>query len=45
MACKKLISDLNSWMDENGYADMDSLVGDSLKLFQMDADFTKKTAE
>lgn len=42
MACKKLISDLNSWMDENGYADMDSLVGDSLKLFQMDADFTKK---
>ena len=42
MACKKLISDLNRWMDENGYADMDSLVGDSLKLFQMDADFTKK---
>ena len=42
MACKKLISDLNRWMDENGYANMDSLVGDSLKLFQMDADFTKK---
>ena len=42
MACKKLINDLNRWMDENGYADMDSLVGDSLKLFQMDADFTKK---
>ena len=42
MAGTKLISDLNRWMDENGYADMDSLVGDSLKLFQMDADFTKK---
>ena len=42
MACKKLINDLYRWMDENGYADMDSLVGDSLKLFQMDADFTKK---
>ena len=29
-------------MDENGYPDMDSLVGDSLKLFQMDKDFTLK---
>ncbi len=39
-ACKKVISDLNRWMDENGYPDMDSLCGDALKLFNMDKEFT-----
>ena len=39
-ACKKVISDLNRFMDENGYKDMDSLCGDALKLFQMDKDLT-----
>lgn len=38
--CKKLIDQVSKWMDENGYKDMDSLVGDGLKLFQMDKDFT-----
>lgn len=40
--CKKLIEDLSRWMDANGYADMDSLVGDGLKLFNMDSAFTLK---
>ena len=39
-ACKKVISDLDRWMDKNGYKDMDSLCGDALKLFQMDQKFT-----
>lgn len=39
-ACKKVIADLNRFMDENDYKDMDSLCGDALKLFQMDKDFT-----
>ena len=41
MACKKLIDDLSKWMDDNGYADIDSLCGDALSLFQMDTEFTK----
>ena len=39
-ACKKVIADLERFMDKNGYRDMDSLCGDALKLFQMDKDFT-----
>ena len=35
-----MISDLDRWMDKNGYKDMDSLCGDALKLFQMDQKFT-----
>ena len=27
-----MIKDLEKWMDANGYADMDSLCGDALKL-------------
>ena len=42
MACKKLIQNVSQWMDENGYPDMESLVGDGLKLFRMDAAFTLK---
>ncbi len=34
-ACKKLITDMEKWMDNNGYQDMDSLCGDALKLFNM----------
>ena len=34
-AGKKVIDDLNRFMDENGYKDMDNLCGDALKLFQM----------
>ena len=34
-AGKKLIADLDRFMDKNGYKDMDSLCGDALKLFQM----------
>ena len=34
-AAGKLISDFASWMDKAGYADMDSLCGDALKLFNM----------
>ncbi len=40
--CKKVINDLNNWMDKNGYKNMDSLCGDALKLFNMDKDFTLK---
>lgn len=40
MVCKKVISDLNSFMDQNGYTDMNSLCGDALKLFQMKQDLT-----
>ncbi len=39
MACKRVIEQVSSWMDANGYPDMDSLVGDGLKLFQMDKEF------
>ena len=39
-ACEKVIKDLNRFMDDNGYRDMDSLCGDALKLFQMDKDLT-----
>lgn len=38
-ACRKLISDLERFMDQNGYKDMDSLCGDALKLFNMDSSF------
>ena len=41
MACKKVISDLNKWMDQAGYPDMDSLKGDALQLFNMPGDFAK----
>ena len=41
MACKKLIADLNRWMDEAGYPDIDSLKGDALTLFNMPDDFAK----
>jgi len=34
-AGKKVIADLDRFMDQNGYKDMDSLCGDALKLFQM----------
>jgi len=34
-ACEKLIKDLEKWMDNNGYKDIDSLCGDALKLFNM----------
>jgi len=40
-AVRRLISDVGRWMDENGYADMDSLCGAALPLFTMD----KKTAD
>lgn len=39
-ACKKVIADLNRFMDANGYKDIDSLCGDALKLFNMDKDLT-----
>ena len=42
MACKKLISDLNKWMDEAGYPDIESLRGDALTLFNMSGDFAKE---
>ena len=41
MACKKLINDLDKWMDQAGYSDMDSLRGDALTLFNMPGDFAK----
>lgn len=41
MACKKLIADLNRWMDQAGYKDMESLKGDALTLFNMPADFAR----
>lgn len=41
MACKKLIADLEKWMDEAGYPDMESLKGDALKLYRMPEDFAK----
>lgn len=41
MACKKLIADLNRWMDQAGYKDMESLTGDALTLFNMPADFAR----
>ena len=41
MACKKVIHDLESWMDQAGYPDLDSLKGDALKLFNMPGDFAK----
>lgn len=41
MACKKLIRDLEKWMDEAGYPDMDSLRGDALTLFNMPDTFAK----
>jgi dihydropyrimidine dehydrogenase (NAD+) subunit PreA len=33
--CGKMISDLEKWMDMNGYPDINSLCGDALKLFSM----------
>ncbi len=44
-ACAKLISGMERWMDQNGYSDMDSLVGDALKLFNMPADVAKKRTQ
>lgn len=41
MACKKVISDLEKWMDKAGYPDIESLRGDALKLFNMPDDFAK----
>ena len=41
MACKKLISDLDRWMDRAGYPDMESLRSDALQLFNMAPDFAK----
>ncbi len=40
-ACKKVIADFGRFMDEHGYRDIDSLCGDALKLFSMDAEFAK----
>ena len=40
-ACKKLIGDLERWMDRAGYPDLESLRGDALKLFNMSSDFAK----
>lgn len=37
--CAKLIRDFEKWMDSAGYADMDSLRGDALTLFNMPSDF------
>lgn len=34
-ACKKVIADLERFMDDNGYRTMDNLCGDALKLFRM----------
>lgn len=42
MACTHLIQKFSNWMDEHGYADMDSLTGDALNLFSMKPDFAKK---
>lgn len=42
MACKKVIADLERWMDANGYADIDSLRGDALQLFNMTDAFAKE---
>jgi dihydropyrimidine dehydrogenase (NAD+) subunit PreA len=39
-AGKKLIADMNRFMDENGYPDMESLTGDALKLFNMSGEIT-----
>ncbi len=41
-ACKKVIADLERFMDQNGYKDLDSLCGDALKLFNMSGEFAKK---
>lgn len=41
-ACRHLISQFEKWMDDHGYADMDALKGDALKLFNMDPAFAKE---
>lgn len=41
-AGRKLIADLEQFMDANGYPDMDSLCGDALKLFQMSPEIATK---
>ena len=41
-ACAKLLADMEHWMDENGYSDMDSLMGDALKLYEMPGDESKE---
>ena len=41
MACAKLMRDLEKWMDQAGYADMESLRGDALTLFNMTDEFAK----
>lgn len=40
-ACKKVISDFERFMDQNGYKSIDELCGDALKLYQMDSEFAK----
>ncbi len=44
-AGKKAIADLNCFMDENGYKDMDSLYGDALKLFHMPKEAAEERQE
>lgn len=38
----KIIRDLEKFMDENGYADMDALCGDALKLYNMSTEIAKE---
>ncbi|MBQ2817158.1 MAG: 4Fe-4S binding protein [Clostridia bacterium] len=35
MACKRVIDQLDKWMDENGYATIDELTGAALELYNM----------
>lgn len=42
---QRIIADLNRFMDENGYADMDALCGDALKLYNMSAEITRERTE
>ncbi|HZK26744.1 MAG TPA: 4Fe-4S binding protein [Thermoclostridium sp.] len=44
-ACTKMIKDLDKWMDDNGYADMDSLCGDALKLFNMSSEIANERTD
>ena len=41
-ACRRIIRDFSSWMDEKGYADMKSLTGAALELFNMDGETSRK---
>ena len=44
-AGKKLISDIEKYMDKNGYENMDSLCGDALKLFNMSSEVASTRQE